>query len=131
MSTKSDVWSFGVVIWEVMTNCLQLPYSGMSHTDVVKKGLVGELVLNLPATCHTELSDLVNSCLQVKPETRPPFEEIQAKLSQIRKSLPGDDDVFISETECKTNVPDDTLYLKTLLQAQWMVTLGLNMEFLM
>ena len=82
-SEKSDVWSFGIVIYEVVT--LSLPYEGMSPISVMRKvayeeeklELEGELVVQYP-----ELLKVYNSCVQHNPNLRIGFKEIKKVLQK-------------------------------------------------
>ena len=77
-SQKSDVWSFGVTVWEVLTR--QNPYANMDliqvATNVCYKGLCPETPRNTP----TVVVNLLNSCFQRRPEMRPHMREISQML---------------------------------------------------
>jgi serine/threonine protein kinase len=77
-SQKSDVWSFGVTVWEVLTR--QNPYANMDliqvATNVCYKGLCPET----PPRTPTTIVNLLNSCFQRKPEMRPHMREISQML---------------------------------------------------
>jgi len=82
-STKSDVWSFGIVIWEMFTFG-SLPYGGMSNIDVISFVLKGER-LELPDNCPTTLQEITKSCWQHQSEKRPDFKEICEKERSFGK----------------------------------------------
>ncbi|KAK5981913.1 hypothetical protein GCK32_002452 [Trichostrongylus colubriformis] len=80
-TTHTDVWSFGVVLWEISSFGM-LPYFGVDNFDVM--GLVtngGRL--EPPNTVPVELHDLMRSCWNTKAEDRPSFTEIVAKLETL------------------------------------------------
>lgn len=89
-SRKSDVWMFGVTVWQVLTSCDQTPYESLATANqvivTVCTGQGGPLLLeslsHLPACLHA-LRDLVSQCLQVRPSDRPTM----AQCCQLIKSL--------------------------------------------
>ncbi|XP_078473381.1 insulin-like growth factor 1 receptor [Lampetra planeri] len=73
-TTYSDVWSFGVVLWEIATLAEQ-PYQGMSNEQVLKFVMDGGL-LERPDNCPDKLYELMRLCWQYNPRMRPTFLEI-------------------------------------------------------
>ncbi len=79
VSSKSDVWSFGVVIWEVYSFGT-LPYPGISNEELIKRVLNG-LRLKAPENMPTEMAQLMKQCFGEKPDNRPSFQEVWTKLN--------------------------------------------------
>ncbi|CAL8404701.1 unnamed protein product [Boreogadus saida] len=73
-TTNSDVWSFGVVMWEVVTLAEQ-PYQGMSNEQVLRFVMDGG-VLEKPEHCPHLIFELMRLCWQFNPKMRPSFPEI-------------------------------------------------------
>ncbi|XP_078480098.1 insulin-like growth factor 1 receptor isoform X1 [Lampetra fluviatilis] len=73
-TTHSDVWSFGVVLWEIATQAEQ-PYQGLSNEQVLKFVMDGGLLV-LPPACPDRLQELIRKCWQYNPRMRPTFLEI-------------------------------------------------------
>lgn len=71
-STPTDVWSFGVVLYEMWTRAA-LPYSNWSNTQVWLKVLAGER-LPQPDDCDDETYELMMMCWADDPTLRPSFE---------------------------------------------------------
>mmetsp|Transcript_25764 Transcript_25764/g.36226 ORF Transcript_25764/g.36226 Transcript_25764/m.36226 type:complete len:150 (+) Transcript_25764:2-451(+) len=78
-STKSDVWSFGVVIYEVLTR--ETPYKDYNLMQIGTLVAMGNLKLveelekkgeKYPA----KIVEIMNMCMQFTPEKRPEFSEI-------------------------------------------------------
>lgn len=82
---KSDVWSFGVVMWEVMSYCQDKPYNNVEHF-MMKDHLIKGLRLSRPEHCCEDVYRLMNECWQLDPSRRPTFEECRAILIEIKSS---------------------------------------------
>ncbi|GAB1600337.1 muscle, skeletal receptor tyrosine protein kinase-like [Argonauta hians] len=78
---ESDVWSFGVVLWEIFSFALQ-PYYGMAHEEVVKYVKDGK-VLASPDDCPVEIYDLMRMCWSRKHVNRPSFETLNKSLNTL------------------------------------------------
>ncbi|NWW33635.1 EPHAA protein, partial [Panurus biarmicus] len=84
-SPASDVWSFGIVMWEVMSYG-ERPYWDMSHQDVLKAVEDG-FRLPAPANCQPPLHQLMLNCWQKDHSQRPKFSQIHNALSKLVQSL--------------------------------------------
>lgn len=82
-TSQSDVWSFGVVMWEVTNYCLETPYSQVAPFDL-KEHLDAGKRLTKSKYCDQDLYKLMLSCWQMEPENRPTFRECQIELIEIR-----------------------------------------------
>ncbi|PRP86677.1 putative leucine-rich repeat receptor-like protein kinase [Planoprotostelium fungivorum] len=94
-TVKSDVWSFGIVCWEIFSKGL-LPYADLSNMEVVEHTLRG-YTLSQPEGCPAGLFEIMSACWQMNPVERPTFLEIR---NQILKRFP---DVFEAEEEVEEN----------------------------
>uniref|UniRef100_A0A8C7BYX1 Tyrosine-protein kinase receptor n=1 Tax=Neovison vison TaxID=452646 RepID=A0A8C7BYX1_NEOVI len=81
-TTHSDVWSFGVVLWEIVTLAEQ-PYQGLSNEQVLKFVMDGGVLEELES-CPLQLQELMRRCWQQSPRLRPAFTHI---LDSIRGEL--------------------------------------------
>lgn len=79
---ESDVWAFGVCLWEIFSFALQ-PYFGMTHEEVVKYVKEGS-VLNCPENTPLVVYNLMRKCWQMKAVDRPSFAIIYQNIQQIR-----------------------------------------------
>lgn len=80
-TTSSDVWSFGVVIWEIVTYALQ-PYQGKSNEELLQFVGKGGL-LRYPEDCDPIMQNLMNLSWQHDPKLRPSFLEIVRMLEDF------------------------------------------------
>ncbi|XP_069505328.1 insulin receptor [Ambystoma mexicanum] len=79
----SDVWSFGVVLWEI-TSLAEQPYQGLSNEQVLKFVMDGGS-LEQPDNCPGRLHSLMSLCWQYNPKMRPVFLEI---IDMLKEDLP-------------------------------------------
>lgn len=80
-SVKSDIWSFGVLIWEIVT-LGSTPYPGMAAADVMKKVRDGYR-LEKPEHCRRELYNIMYYCWDKEPNERPNFTELCDLLEKL------------------------------------------------
>ncbi|XP_010914327.1 serine/threonine-protein kinase CTR1 isoform X3 [Elaeis guineensis] len=81
---KSDVYSYGVIIWELLT--MQQPWSGLSPAQVVGAVAFQNRRLTIPQNVCPLLAALVESCWADDPRQRPSFSSIVATLKKLLKS---------------------------------------------
>ncbi|XP_030626704.1 tyrosine-protein kinase SRK2 [Chanos chanos] len=80
-SIKSDVWSFGILLYEIMTYG-QMPYPDMTNYQVVEKLPTGYR-MPCPPACPKRLYDVMLECWKENPADRPTFETLQWKLEDF------------------------------------------------
>uniref|UniRef100_A0A4W4G5C4 Tyrosine-protein kinase receptor n=1 Tax=Electrophorus electricus TaxID=8005 RepID=A0A4W4G5C4_ELEEL len=85
-TTESDVWSLGVVLWEIFTYGKQ-PWYQLSNNEVIECITQGR-VLQRPRTCPKEVYDLMLGCWQREPYMRLNIKEIHNLLHSLAKASP-------------------------------------------
>lgn len=88
---KSDVWSYGVILWEIVT-LGATPYSGMSAMEVMRQVLNG-FRLTRPLHCKEEMYELMVQCWMKVPDSRPSFADIVAH----HEDLMNDDYIVLGD----------------------------------
>ncbi|KAK8589390.1 hypothetical protein V6N13_088240 [Hibiscus sabdariffa] len=80
---KCDVYSFGIILWELAT--LRLPWSGMNPMQVV--GAVGfqNQRLDIPKELDPLVARLIWQCWQTDPSLRPSFADLTVALKPLQR----------------------------------------------
>ncbi|XP_044216456.1 ephrin type-B receptor 3-like isoform X3 [Thunnus albacares] len=80
-TSASDVWSYGIVMWEVMSYG-ERPYWDMSNQDVIN-AVEQDYRLPPPMDCPTALHQLMLDCWVKERNLRPKFTQIVATLDKL------------------------------------------------
>ncbi|XP_054834386.1 tyrosine-protein kinase ITK/TSK [Eublepharis macularius] len=83
-STKSDVWAFGVLMWEVFSEG-KAPYENRSNAEVVEEISAG-LRLYKPRQASNTVYKLMRNCWSEKQDDRPTFSTLLYQLNEISDS---------------------------------------------
>ncbi|XP_052121740.1 ALK tyrosine kinase receptor isoform X1 [Frankliniella occidentalis] len=78
-TTKTDVWSYGVLLWEVMS-LGYMPYTGCANRNVMSLVVSGGR-LEPPPNCPSLVYAIMTSCWHPEPPQRPDFATILEKLA--------------------------------------------------
>jgi len=82
-SEKSEVWAFGVTMWEILTE--KEPFTGLSPVDACRQVLYKNIRLPLSSIENVELRKILASCWESNAQSRPTMEEIGIRLEEIKK----------------------------------------------
>ena len=86
-SSASDVWSFGVLLWEVLTKCQEIPFDELDTEDLlvaIEKGYR----LQCPEGCPEDLyNQVMLACWRQDPHERPSFSDLLTTLRAMSQEL--------------------------------------------
>ncbi|XP_078461486.1 tyrosine-protein kinase receptor Tie-1 isoform X2 [Lampetra planeri] len=80
-TSKSDVWSFGVLLWEIVS-LGGTPYCGMTCAELYEK-LPQGFRMEKPLSCDDEVYELMRQCWRDRPNERPPFSQVCVSLNRM------------------------------------------------
>ena len=100
----SDVWSFGVVLWEIAEG--KRPYTELSNSEVIKAVCDKGVRLARPERVEVpdELWDLMNKCWDSEENNRPSFNLIYTQLCKIQDKYFSEEE--LDQDKLNTNEPD-------------------------
>uniref|UniRef100_A0A914L400 Receptor protein-tyrosine kinase n=1 Tax=Meloidogyne incognita TaxID=6306 RepID=A0A914L400_MELIC len=107
-TVNSDVWSYGILLWEIMT-LGGTPYPSIAMPqlyNLLKEGYRMEA----PHNCPDEIYGVMVSCWQERPEARPAFQTIGDYFEWIIKESEKTADISRSETENGGETTDEGPY---------------------
>ncbi|XP_074676697.1 tyrosine-protein kinase Mer isoform X1 [Strix aluco] len=108
-TTKSDVWAFGVTMWEIVTRGMT-PYPGVQNHEIYEYLFHGQR-LKKPEDCSDELYEIMSVCWRADPATRPTFSQLKVHLEKLLENLPTvreSGDVIYINTSLPEESPDST-----------------------
>ncbi|XP_022606233.1 mitogen-activated protein kinase kinase kinase 9-like [Seriola dumerili] len=83
-SKGSDVWSYGVLLWELLTG--EVPFRGIDGLAVAYGVAMNKLALPVPSTCPEPFARLMEDCWSSDPHSRPQFTSVLDHLTTIEES---------------------------------------------
>ena len=81
-TVKSDVWSFGIVLYEIITRG-RTPYAGLTGRQILEEVSCGRYRMPCPKDCPVKLHDMMLECWSQEPENRPSFCNLEQQLEEF------------------------------------------------
>ncbi|XP_032821647.1 receptor tyrosine-protein kinase erbB-4-like isoform X1 [Petromyzon marinus] len=110
---QSDVWSYGVTLWELMTFGGK-PYDGVPARDIPELLEKGER-LTQPPICTIDVYMIMVKCWMIDAESRPKFRELAAEFSKMARD-PTRYLVIQGDERMKLPSPTDSRFLQSLME---------------
>ncbi|XP_039063143.1 uncharacterized protein LOC120207797 isoform X1 [Hibiscus syriacus] len=85
VSEKIDIYSFGIVMWELLTG--EEPYADMHCASIIGGIVNNTLRPKIPSWCDPEWKALMEKCWASDAAERPPFSEISQKLRSMAAAI--------------------------------------------
>ena len=88
-SESTDVWAFGVTMWEIFTLAKQQPYEELDDQEVIQDAIRGasRQLLDKPEGCPQNVYEVMLRCWEYETDERANFEEIFASLADIHRQM--------------------------------------------
>jgi serine/threonine protein kinase len=105
-SSASDVWSFGIVLWELIT-LGDFPYEHVMNEDLLSFLMSGKR-LDIPVGCSNEFFSILQSCWQNDPNRRPTFSHLHKTFLDYFTKKNFDHLIQISSASIKHSCSTDS-----------------------
>ncbi|XP_055298872.1 vascular endothelial growth factor receptor 1-like isoform X15 [Sitodiplosis mosellana] len=102
-STYSDVWSFGIVLWELFS-LGKVPYPGMDADQALYFKLKDGYRMEKPDFATQDIYDIMLSCWCTNPESRPLFDDLEKSVSKLLENGVAEHYIDLNEPYLKSNV---------------------------
>lgn len=102
-TTKSDVWSYGILLWELLTRGAS-PYPEVDPYDITQYLLKGRRLLQ-PQYCPDTLYVIMLACWDPEPECRPTFHSLATEVQRILSNLKGEHYISLKVTYVNLDQP--------------------------
>ncbi|XP_060832580.1 mitogen-activated protein kinase kinase kinase 12 isoform X1 [Bombus pascuorum] len=112
-SEKVDIWSYGVVLWELLSG--EIPYKDVDSSAIIWGVGNNSLHLPIPASCPEGYRLLVKQCWAAKPRNRPSFKHIEIHLgiAAVEVLCTKPDDYFKTQQSWKKEIRDHMKQMQT------------------
>jgi len=108
-TNKSDVWSFGIMLWEIFSYG-DLPYSNCNN-DIARLMIIQGKTMNAPPGSPVEIYEVMQKCWTKNPNQRPPFTEIFTEINTLWTTISTSS--ILIQTEQRENANNLTPLVQT------------------
>ena len=88
-SIQTDVWAFGITLWEIFTLCECQPFSEFSDQEMIDDAVKGanRKIPGQPTICPIDVYDIIKSCLRHEPSERASFIVLYDQLKECNSNV--------------------------------------------
>ena len=88
-SAKTDVWAFGVTLWETFTLCKRQPFTGLSDQELIEDAVKGakRIIPDQPDICPNDIYEIMKSCFHHEPSERAGFNVLCDQLNECYSNI--------------------------------------------
>ncbi|EDW81025.2 uncharacterized protein Dwil_GK11836 [Drosophila willistoni] len=104
--SKSDVWSYGILLWEIMTFGAQ-PYPAIMSAEELYSYLMSGQRMEKPSKCSINIYILMRQCWHFNADDRPPFTEIVEYMDKLLQAKEDYLDVDIANLDTPPSTSDE------------------------
>lgn len=104
--SQSDVWSYGILLWEIMTFGAQ-PYPAIMSAEELYSYLMSGQRMEKPAKCSMNIYILMRQCWHFDASARPPFTEIVEYMDKLLQAKEDYLDVDVANLETPPSTSDE------------------------
>ncbi|KAI9559290.1 hypothetical protein GHT06_016079 [Daphnia sinensis] len=106
-SSQSDVWSFGVLLWELFS-LGKLPYPGMEAGHLLIKTIQQGYRMEKPDNAPNFFGEILSNCWKTDPKDRPTFSQLEATICSHMESSISSNYLNLNAPYVKFNEEKDT-----------------------
>lgn len=110
---KVDIWSYGVVLWELLT--CEIPYKDVDSSAIIWGVGSNSLNLPIPSSCPDGFRILVKQCWSAKPRNRPSFKHIlmHLEIASLEVLSRSEDQYFKTQLSWKEEIRIHMSHMQT------------------
>ena len=88
-SIQTDVWAFGITVWEIFTLCEFQPFSEFTDQEMIDDAVKGpnRKIPDQPEICPSNVYNIIKSCLQHEPSERATFSALHDQLKECYSNI--------------------------------------------
>ena len=88
-SVQTDVWAFGITLWEIFTLCRERPFDNLSDQEMINDAIKGpdRSVLEQPGICPDDIYYIMKSCWCHEPSERAKFSLLYDQLNEYYSNI--------------------------------------------
>ena len=88
-SVQSDVWAFGITLWEIFTLCQDRPFEDLSDQQIIDDAIKGpnRRIPKQPPICPDDIYDIMKSCWRHQTSERAKFSVLSDQLNECYSNI--------------------------------------------